>query len=240
MKVCTMSLAFTGVAPAPALTVIVPMLNEAANLPALLAQLAPWRDAGAQVVLVDGGSSDASVRLAQAAGWTVLSAKRGRARQMNVGAAQAQGEWLLFLHADTRLPEQAWCLLQQTMADPRAVWGRFDVRISGQAWMLPVVACMMNWRSRCTGIATGDQAMFVRRAVFVAEGGFPDQPLMEDIELSRRLRARAWPRCLRSPVLTSGRRWENRGVWRTIFLMWRLRWAYWRGVAAEELAKAYQ
>lgn len=220
------------------LSIVVPMVDEAATLPELLTHLAAWRDRGCEIVLVDGGSRDDSVAIARAAGFRVMVAERGRARQMNAGAAACGGDILLFLHADTRLPEDADAKLRAVQAGH--AWGRFDVRIDGRPRMLRVVAALMNLRSRSSGIATGDQAIFVRREVFEAVGGFPDQPLMEDIELSRRLLRVSRPACLRARVRTSGRRWEQRGVWRTIVLMWRLRWAYWRGVPAERLAEAYR
>lgn len=222
------------------LSIIVPMLNEAVTLPALLGHLVRWQARGCEVLLVDGGSDDGSVAIARAAGFAVLTSARGRARQMNAGAQAAAGGTLLFLHADTRLPEGADEAVGAALARRGAVWGRFDVHIDGHPRMLRIVAALMNLRSRLTGIATGDQAIFVRRDAFEAVGGFPDQPLMEDIELSRRLGRLARPACLRARVVTSGRRWEQRGVWRTIFLMWRLRWAYLRGVAAETLAEAYR
>lgn len=222
------------------LSIIVPMLNEAVALPAMLAQLAHWRTRGCEVVLVDGGSTDGSAALAGIAGFTVVEAERGRARQMNAGVVAARGEVLLFLHADTQLPADADAAVRVALADTRREWGRFDVRIGGCSPLLRVVAALMNLRSRLTGIATGDQAIFVRRDAFAAVGGFPLQPLMEDIEISRRLRCRSRPVCLRQRATTSGRRWEQRGVWRTIWLMWRLRWAYWRGVPAEVLAEAYR
>ena len=223
---------------AGALAIVVPMVDEAATLPALLAHLAGWRARGCEVVLVDGGSRDDSVEMARAAGFRVLIAERGRARQMNAGAQACGRALLLFLHADTRLPEAADAMVCAALAVQ--AWGRFDVHIDGRPRMLRVVAALMNLRSRLSGIATGDQAIFVRREVFEAAGGFPDQPLMEDIELSRRLLRVSRPACLRARVRTSGRRWEQRGVWRTIALMWRLRWAYWRGVPAERLAEAYR
>ena len=223
---------------AEALAIVVPMLDEAATLPALLVHLAGWRARGCEVVLVDGGSRDDSVAMARAAGLRVVVAERGRARQMNAGAQACGGAILLFLHADTRLPEAADAMVCAALAVQ--AWGRFDVRIDGRPLMLRVVAALMNLRSRLSGIATGDQAIFVRRDVFEAVGGFPDQPLMEDIELSCRLLRVSRPACLRARVRTSGRRWEQRGVWRTIALMWRLRWAYWRGVPAERLAEAYR
>jgi rSAM/selenodomain-associated transferase 2 len=157
---------------------------------------------------------------------------------MNAGAARTRGEVLLFLHADTLLPDGADRCLQRALAAGHR-WGRFDVRIAGSSPWLGVIACLMNLRSRLTGIATGDQAIFVERALFDQLGGYAAMPLMEDIELSRRLCATGRPACLRERVLTSGRRWEARGVWRTVFLMWRLRWRYWRGEAPESLARAY-
>ena len=223
---------------AGALAIVVPMVDEAATLPALLAHLAGWRARGCEVVLVDGGSRDDSVEMARAAGFRVLIAERGRARQMNAGAQACGRALMLFLHADTRLPEAADAMVCAALAVQ--AWGRFDVHIDGRPRMLRVVAALMNLRSRLSGIATGDQAIFVRRDVFEAVGGFPDQPLMEDIELSCRLLRVSRPACLRARVRTSGRRWEQRGVWRTIALMWRLRWAYWRGVPAERLAEAYR
>ena len=222
------------------LSIIVALLNEAPQLPGQLESLQPLVCDGDEVILVDGGSDDDSVAIAEAAGFTVVKAPRGRARQMNAGAALATGQVLLFLHADTRLPIQAHASIEHALANGRHVWGRFDVRISGRAFMLRVVGSLMNLRSRLSGIATGDQAMFVTRSCFETLGGFPDQPLMEDIELSKRLRALSWPACIRRRVTTSGRRWETRGVWRTILLMWRLRWDYWRGVPAQTLADAYR
>jgi rSAM/selenodomain-associated transferase 2 len=223
----------------PALSIIVPVLNEAKGIEAVLAALAPLRARGAQLIVADGGSQDGTAALAQSWADRVLDAPRGRARQMNTGAIGATGEVLLFLHADTLLPPGADVIISKAIR-AGADWGRFDVRIAGRPWMLRVVAELMNRRSRWTGIATGDQAIFVRRNVFERVGGFPDQPLMEDVELSARLRRIAAPACLRDRVVTSGRRWETRGVWRTIFLMWRLRWRYWRGQAPDVLAKAYQ
>ncbi len=225
---------------APALSIVVPMLNEAAALPELIAHLSIWRERGCEIVLVDGGSKDGSAQLARAAGVLVIDSARGRALQMNAGAAVCRGEVLLFLHADTRLPDAADLAVRCAMANSGLHWGRFDVRIDGRPAMLRVVAAAMNLRSRLSGIATGDQAIFVRRALFEAVGGFPELALMEDIALSTRLRKHVRPVCLRARVRTCGRRWEQRGVWRTIVLMWRLRWAYWRGVPAERLAEEYK
>lgn len=223
------------------LAIVVPVLNEAANLSALLlnlSQVSALQGAPIELVLVDGGSSDGTVALARAAGVKVVDAPRSRAQQMNAGAQATQAANLLFLHADTRLPEQACALVQDALQ--HHAWGRFDVYIEGQARLLRLVAVMMNWRSRLSGIATGDQAMFMTRQAFERVGGFADQPLMEDIAMSTRLKAMGPAACLRAKVTTSGRRWEQRGLWRTIFLMWRLRLAYWLGAAPEALARAYR
>ena len=222
------------------LSIIIPMLNEAAQLPDLFAHLMPMQRAGCEIIFTDGGSRDGSAYLAEVAGFTVVNAPCGRAVQMNAGAAIATGGVLLFLHADTRLPHGALHHIAQALQDGVHQWGRFDVCITGRAFMLRVVAQMMNWRSCLSGIATGDQAMFVRRAVFEQLRGFPEQPLMEDIELSKHLKEISRPACLTQCVTTSGRRWETRGIWRTILLMWRLRWDYWRGVDAQTLAGLYR
>ena len=195
---------------------------------------------GGEVIVSDGGSSDASVDIAERAGCIIVQSLRGRARQMNAGAERAKGDAMLFLHADTRLPADALTLVRDALCDGQHAWGRFNVRIAGGRTTLRLVAWMMNERSRCTGIATGDQAMFVTRAAFDGVGGFPDQPLMEDVELSKRLRRISPPACLKQLVTTSARRWETHGVWRTILLMWRLRFDYWRGVPAGVLAEDYR
>lgn len=230
-----MSHAEMGVMP---VSVIVPVLNEAEQLPALLEHVSGLQAEGCEVLLVDGGSGDGSLALMRHSGLKVIESAPGRARQMNAGARASRGEVLLFLHADTRLPAGAVEVVRRALAHGH-VWGRFDVCIQGASVMFPLISAMINWRSRFTGIATGDQAMFVRREAFEAVGGFPDQPLMEDVEMSRRLRRVSSPACLRAQVRTSGRRWESRGVWPTIWLMWRLRWLYWRGVAPAKLAKLY-
>ena len=223
----------------PTISIIVPALDEAEGIVAALGALAPLRAERAEVIVVDGGSGDATVARCAGLADRVLGAPRGRARQMNAGAALARAPVLLFLHADTALPAGGVAAVLAAI-ERGASWGRFDVRIDGRASLLPVIATLMNWRSRATGIATGDQAIFVRADRFREVGGFPDQPLMEDIELSTRLKRIAAPACLRERVTTSGRRWEQRGVWHTILLMWRLRWGYWLGTPADRLAKAYR
>ena len=223
----------------PRLSIVLPVLNEAEGIEATLRALAPLRGRGTEVIVADGGSRDTTADLARPLADQVLAAPRGRARQMNAGAAAARADVLLFLHADTQLPDGADHLVRRALV-AGAEWGRFDVRISGKPFMLRVVATLMNLRSRWSGIATGDQAIFMTRAAYDGVGGFPDQPLMEDVEISRRLRAAGRPARLRDRVTTSGRRWETRGVWRTIFLMWRLRWRYWRGAPAQVLAESYR
>ena len=216
------------------LSVIVPALNEAPAIREALEALAPLRGCGHEVIVVDGGSNDATASLAASACDRLLVAPRGRALQMNAGALAASGDALVFLHADTRLPERADELIDTALA--RATWGRFDVRIASSRPLLALVGWAINLRSRLTGIATGDQAMFVRRDAFP---GFPEIPLMEDIALSRLLKRRGPPACVRAPVVTSARRWEARGVWRTILLMWRLRLLYALGAAPQRLARHY-
>ncbi len=223
----------------PRLDVIIPVLDEADQLPELLASLAPWRADGAEVVLVDGGSRDATLAIAREQACQCLWAPRGRASQMNAGGEASRGDNLLFLHADTRLPAHAVDLIAKALTGERC-WGRFDVRLSGRHPLLSMIAAAMNLRSRLTGIATGDQAMFMTREAFEAVGGFPVQPLMEDIEMSRRLKRLSPPACLRAKVTSSGRRWERNGVWRTILLMWRLRFRYWRGESPEVLLREYR
>lgn len=189
--------------------------------------------------MVDGGSRDETLMLANGAADVVISSPRGRARQMNAGAGLARGDVLLFLHADTRLPRDADLLLFQCMTDSGRPWGRFDLDIVGNSRWLRVIASMMNWRSRLTGIATGDQAIFVTRDLFNEVNGFPPIPLMEDIAITTSLRQRSPPLCMRARVTTSGRRWERHGVLRTVLLMWRLRLAYWLGASPQRLEKRY-
>ncbi len=225
----------------PVLSIVMPVLNEAQGIASTLEALSPLLARGAELIIADGGSNDGTLACAQAdPRVSVITAPRGRALQMNAGAQNARGQILLFLHADTVLPHGADALIAEALTKGVAVWGRFDVRIQGQSSLLPLVATLMNLRSRWTGIATGDQAIFMTRAAFYKLGGFPVQPLMEDIEMSKRLRKLSTPACITERVVTSGRRWDSRGAVRTITLMWRLRLAYWRGVSAERLAAQYR
>ena len=220
------------------LSIIIPVLNEAETLASRLDALQALRARGAEVVVVDGGSADDSAGRAAPLADRVITAPRGRGRQMNAGAERATGELLLFLHADTVLPDLAIERIEEVM-EGGALWGRFDVRIEGASIMLPVVAALMNMRSRLTGIATGDQTIFITREAFARVGGFPDIPLMEDIAFSSAMRRMARPACLAEKVTTSGRRWEKHGVWRTILMMWWLRLRFWLGASPQSLAREY-
>jgi rSAM/selenodomain-associated transferase 2 len=219
-------------------SIVMPALNEAASIEAALTALAPYRQHGAEVVVADGGSADATMELAKPLADKVLSAPRGRASQMNAGAGVAVGDILLFLHADTRLPADADRLVLDGLARSARQWGRFDVRIE-EGGLLRLVALTMNLRSRLTGIATGDQAMFVTRAAFERVGGFPAIALMEDVALSARLKRLSRPLCLAARVTASGRRWHKHGLLRTILLMWRLRLRYFLGADPARLARDY-
>lgn len=225
----------------PELSIIMPVLNEAAGIVAALQPLQTLRARGAELLVVDGGSADGTSELARPWADRVLAAPRGRARQMNAGAAAAQGRVLLFLHADTRLPEGADQLVTAAIDDvlEGRLWGRFDVIIDGRSSWLRLVAHMMNLRSRLSGVATGDQAIFVAHSAFDAVGSFPDIPLMEDIALSAALKRLGRPACLEARATTSGRRWETHGVWRTILFMWWLRLRYFLGADPRRLALEY-
>jgi rSAM/selenodomain-associated transferase 2 len=216
------------------LAIVVPTLNEAAGIRAALEALAPLRRRGHEVIVVDGGSTDATAELARPLCDQLVSSERGRATQMNAGARAAHARALLFLHADTRLPPEADALIRKALQSH--VWGRFDVEIDGRHPLLKIVACAMNLRSRLTGIATGDHAIFVRSDAF---RGFPEIALMEDIAFSRLMKRAGRPACVRERATTSGRRWEAHGVLRTIILMWRLRLLYALGVTPQRLARDY-
>jgi len=222
------------------LAIVVPVLNEATIVADALKRLAPLRRRGAVLVVVDGGSTDGTFEHAQPLADVTLRAQRGRAAQMNAGltALPSDVDAVVFLHADTRLPDDADHLIAGALTATR--WGRFDVHIDGRSAWLPMVAAAMNLRSRITGICTGDQALFARREFLRDMKGFAEIPLMEDIEFSRRARRIARPAAIRTPVNTSGRRWDQRGAWRTIMLMWELRLRYFLGDDPARLARRYR
>jgi rSAM/selenodomain-associated transferase 2 len=221
------------------LSIIMPVLDEGEGIAPTLDALGDMRALGAEVIVVDGGSRDATIQRARLRTDRVLSAPRGRALQMNAGAAKATGDVLLFLHADTRLPRHADLVVLTGLERSGRAWGRFNIKIEGRSPLLLLVGWLMNLRSRLTGIATGDQAIFVRRDTFQAIGGFAEIPLMEDVALCKRLKGVSRPLCLSERVVTSGRRWEKNGVLNTIVLMWRLRLAYFFGANPNELARQY-
>ena len=221
------------------LSIIIPCLNEAEGIADTLHALAPLRARGAEIVVVDGGSTDTTLEIARTHADQVLTAPRGRALQMNAGAARARGDLLLFLHADCRLPPAVDGVIVDGLNRARKTWGRFDVTVSGSHPLLRVVGAMMNFRSRVTGVATGDQGIFVTRSLFEAAGRFPEIALMEDVALTKKLKAFGKPLALRHRITVSGRRWKKHGVCRTILLMWRLRFHYWLGANPDKLAARY-
>ena len=218
---------------------IIPTLNEETIVGATLQALQSPRERGHEVIIADGGSKDGTLVACTGLVNHVVLSERGRARQMNAGAAVAHGDVLLFLHADTQLPTDADLRVLAVLACAGCVWGRFDIRLAGRNPVYRLIEFMINLRSSVSGIATGDQAIFVRRSIFLTLGGYPDIPLMEDIAICRALKRFARPYCLRVRAVTSCRRWEQRGILRTMILMWCLRLAYALGVSAGRLARYY-
>lgn len=221
------------------IAIILPVLNEEAHIVAGLNLLQPLRQQGCSLIVVDGGSQDQTVALAEPLADLIIVSAKGRAAQMNAGAALGNSDILWFLHADSLPPADAATLIRNALSDPNQCWGRFDVRLSGQHPLLRIVETLMNVRSRWTGIATGDQGIFMLRKLFERVGGYPAITLMEDIAISRLLKRHSWPVCLRQRLQTSSRRWERDGILRTIVLMWRLRLAYFLGVDPDQLARIY-
>jgi rSAM/selenodomain-associated transferase 2 len=219
------------------ISVVIPILNEEKSIGATLTALLPLKPD--ELIVVDGGSSDGTREICRQFGLEVSSAARGRAAQMNYGAGLAGGEVLLFLHADTRLPPAAFDEIRAALDGSRFVGGHFDVELDGNHWILRVIGAMISLRSRLSKVGTGDQAIFVRRETFQQLGGFPDIPLMEDIAFCRALKRMGDVACLRSKVITSPRRWELDGVWRTILKMWMLKSLYLLGVSPAWLKRFY-
>lgn len=219
------------------LTIIIPVLNEAKTIVSTLEAISPLMPA--QVIVVDGGSTDSTRDIAAKTQALVLTSPKGRAKQMNQGAKLAKGDALLFLHADTQLPPSAIADIRSALTDPQCVGGRFDLRLDGKGWLLRLVGILISLRSRLTKVATGDQAIFVRRKVFEEIGGFPEIPLMEDIAFSRMLKKKGRIACLKSRVITSARRWEKEGIWLTILKMWVLRLLFLTGVSSSRLKQFY-
>lgn len=221
------------------ISIIMPALNEAGYIAGTLESLRRYQDQGHEVIVIDGGSVDETRAVAERHADRVLQAETGRAAQMNHGIEAAQGDILLFLHADTDLPADSIEKIIGAVEDG-CFWGRFNVRLSGDRFVFRIIESMMNLRSCITGVATGDQAIFVSRESIDIIGGYPGLPLMEDVVFSKRLRSLGWPACIRSEVVTSSRRWEDNGVLRTMLLMWRLRLLFFMGVPADNLARHYR
>lgn len=219
------------------LSIIIPVLNEERTIAAALADLD--RAEAGEVIVVDGGSTDRTAAIVRATSARLVASPRGRAAQMNAGAREAAGDVLLFLHADTKLPAGASRDIRECMADTRCVGGRFDIRLDSPRPLLRLVGRMISLRSRLTRVATGDQAIFARRAVFERLGGFPEIPLMEDVAFSRALKKAGRIACLRARVTSSARRWEKHGAVRTILLMWALKLLYLAGVPPARLKRLY-
>ena len=218
-------------------SIIIPTLNEEKTILCCLLDLQPLRDRS-EIIVIDGVSADNTRSLAAPLADKVYISEKGRSKQMNIGARQARGDILIFLHADTRLPENALQLIQQKINNARQ-WGRFDIQLSGNHFVLKVIACMMNWRSRLTGIATGDQVIFVTHRAFEKAGLYPEISLMEDIALCKALKKISPPICLKAKVISSGRRWERNGIYKTIFLMWSIRLCYFFGADPQTLDFLY-
>lgn len=224
----------------PTLSIVIPCLDEGEIIQKLVTSLQPARIRGVELILVDGGSGDSTVDVVRPLVDQLLVTPPGRALQMNAGARLAKSERLWFLHADSQLGDDFPGVICVALQSGKPRWGRFDVTLSGRAFFLRIIEFMMNWRSRLTGIATGDQGIFVQRSLFQQVGGFPEIPLMEDIRLSTLLRRHSWPIALPQRLVTSSRRWEQSGILRTVFLMWRLRLAFYLGADPEQLAQRYR
>ena len=219
-------------------SIIIPVLNEENSIKELLQQLQAYRQQGHEVIVVDGGSTDKTITISELLSDKVITSEAGRALQMNNGATQSRHEILWFLHADTIIPENAIEQIQQVLN--KSDWGRFNVKLSGSHILFRIIGTMINIRSCVSGIATGDQGIFVKRKIFESIKGYSNIPLMEDVNLSRKLKKLSKPVCLKDILITSSRRWEENGILATVFLMWKLRFLYWFGVSADKLVVQYK
>lgn len=219
------------------IAIVVPVLNEERELDSAIKHLQTVN--ADELVFIDGGSVDSSTNILEQNKVIWYASKPGRAKQMNLGASKVTSDIILFLHTDTLLCSSYLQKIRASMQDSKVIAGRFDIILSGSHLMFRLVELFVNWRSRLTRISSGDQAMFIRRDIFESLGGFPDQVLMEDIEMSKRLKVLGKITCLHEQVVTSSRRWEKHGIFRTILLMWRLRFQYWLGADPANLKQQY-
>lgn len=222
-------------------SIIIPALNEANNIENTLANIEKMVQQGHECIVVDGGSTDDTLSICSQYNVTCLKSEKGRAVQMNYGAAHAKNNILVFLHADTLLPYNAIAIINKCISAKHSkyLWGRFNVKFTGQRFILRIIEFFMNLRSCITGIATGDQVVFIEKELFEKVNGFKQIPLMEDIEISKALKKYSRPICIKNKVITSSRRWELNGYWKTITLMWKIRLLYFFGVPADKLVKMY-
>ena len=220
------------------ISIIIPVLNEEQSVKALLQQLQIYRQQGHEVIVVDGGSHDETVSISKPLADKVIMSESGRARQMNKGVAESTNEVLWFLHADTSIPENVIETIQESLN--KYEWGRFNIKLSGSNFLFRIIENMINIRSCLSCVATGDQGIFIKRNTFDSIGGYPEIPLMEDVALSKKLKTISQPACIKETLTTSSRRWEKKGIIKTILLMWYLRFLYWIGVTPAKLAKLYR
>lgn len=221
------------------LSIIIPVLNENNYLLATLKSLADLKKNKHEIIIVDGGSQDNIFEISKSYTDAIFISEKGRAHQMNTGAKQASGDVLWFLHADSLIPNHADEFIINALQTTRSVWGRFNIQLSGIHWVFRIIEKLINSRSLLTGIATGDQGIFVLRTEFEKINGYANISLMEDIHLSKRLKKISRPACLKENIITSSRRWESNGIIKTVILMWCLRFAYFIGTPTNKLAKLY-